>query len=210
MRLTHQPRKTSLYLLDYFIILFAFSACSYCYALADASFPLINAAAHPLTISNFLTYVNPQDGFKIQYPSNWEKIEFSRGIVEENRSILVNFISPLEDASDVFREYFIIEKGNLSSHLSVKQYVDRHINTKKTLPNFKLIESSPILVAGKPAYKIVFTYSNPEVGTSKTMEILAASADKIYLLSFNADVQKYSDYLLAIDRMIKSFQLKSI
>jgi eukaryotic-like serine/threonine-protein kinase len=210
MRLTHQPRKTSLCRLDYFIILFAFSACSYCYALADTSFPLINAAAHPLTISNFLTYVNPQDGFKIQYPSNWEKIEFSRGIVEENRSILVNFISPLEDASDGFREYFIIEKGNLSSHLSVKQYVDRHINTKKTLPNFKLIESSPILVAGKPAYKIVFTYSNPEVGTSKTMEILAASADKIYLLSFNADVQKYSDYVLAIDRMIKSFQLKSI
>jgi len=210
MRLTRQPRKTSHRRRDYFIILFAFSACSYCYAPANGSFPLINAAAHPLTNSNYLTYVNPQDGFELQYPSNWEKIEFSRGIVEENRSILVNFISPLEDASDVFREYFIIEKGNLTSHLSVKQYVGMHINTKKTLPNFKLIESSPTLVAGKPAYKIVFTYSNPEVGTSKTMEILAASADKIYLLSFNADVQKYSDYVLAIDRMIKSFQLKYI
>ena len=85
------------------------------------------------------------------------------------------------------------------------QYVDRHINTKKTLPNFKLIEWSQILVAGKPAYKIVFTYSNPEVGTTKTMEILADRVDKIYVLSFNADVEKYSNYSLVIDRMVKSF-----
>jgi eukaryotic-like serine/threonine-protein kinase len=210
MRLTHQPRKTSLSPREYFIISLAFSACCYSYALANTSFPLVNAAAHSLTNGNFLTYVNPQDEFKIQYPSNWEKIQFSRGIIEENRSILVNFISPLENASDVFREYFIIEKGNLTSHSSVKQYVDMHINIKKTLPNFKLIESSPILVADKPAYRIVFTYSNPEVGTTKTMEILVASADKIYLLSFNADIEKYSDYVLAIDRMIKSFQLKSM
>jgi hypothetical protein len=205
MRLTHQTRKSSARPGGYFMVLLAFSACSYSYALASTIFPLINATAQPITNSNFLTYMNPNDGFRIQYPSNWEKIEFSQGIVEENRNILVNFISPLENGLDVFREYFIIEKGNFSSHLSMTQYVDRHINTKKTLPNFKLIEWSQILVAGKPAYKIVFTYSNPEVGTTKTMEILADRVDKIYVLSFNADVEKYSNYSLVIDRMVKSF-----
>ena len=58
---------------------------------------------------SFVTYENSNYRFKIQYPSNWEKVEFSPGIKESGRNIIVNFISPQETFSDLFREYLIIE-----------------------------------------------------------------------------------------------------
>src|SRR5437870_5814607 len=118
------------------------------------------------TNGNFLTYESPAYGFKIHYPSNWEKIEFAQGIEEEHRNIVVNFLSPAERASNIFREYLIIEVGNLTSHdTSLAQYTDTQINLRQALPTFNLIESTPTtLLGGNPSHKIVYTYSNHIVG----------------------------------------------
>jgi hypothetical protein len=90
---------------------------------------------------NFLIYESAAYGFKIQYPSGWEKTEFSGGIEEGHRKIIVNFVSPLEGASDTFREYLIIEIGMLGSQaaLSFQYAINRNLASLKSLPNFKLI-----------------------------------------------------------------------
>jgi hypothetical protein len=158
----------------------------------------------------FLTYQSHTYGFKIQYPSNWEKLEFAQGIEEEHRNIAVNFLSPTgEGASDTFREYLIIEVGNLTSHdESSDQYAAIQINLRKALPNFNLVESTPTSVSGgNPAHKIIYTYSNPIVGITKVMDILTIKSDKLYVLSYNADAVKYSRYLPIIQKVIDSFQI---
>jgi hypothetical protein len=62
-------------------------------------------------------------------------------------------------------------------------------------------------VADSPAQKLVYGYSNPEVGVTKTIDVLVAKNEKLYLLSFNSDAHKYNVYLPTIQEMINSLQL---
>jgi eukaryotic-like serine/threonine-protein kinase len=173
------------------------------------NFSFQDAAGQTTVPRNFLLYENPAYGFKIKYPAGWEKTEFSGDIEEGHRKIIVNFISPLESASDTFREYLIIEIGMLGSQaaLSFQYAINTYLASLKSLPNFKLIESSILSVADSPAQKLVYSYSNPEVGVTKTIDVLVAKNEKLYLLSFNSDAHKYNVYLPTIQEMINSLQL---
>jgi eukaryotic-like serine/threonine-protein kinase len=172
------------------------------------NFSFQNAAGQTTSPRNFLLYENPTYRFKIEYPAHWEKTEFSGDIEEGHRKIIVNFISPLESASDTFREYLIIERGMLGSQaaLSFQYAINTYLASLKSLPNFKLIESSMLSVADSPAQKLVYSYSNPEVGVTKTMDVLVAKNEKLYLLSFNSDALKYNIYLPTVQKMINSLR----
>jgi eukaryotic-like serine/threonine-protein kinase len=165
------------------------------------------AAALSVTSSNFLTYDSPIYGFKIQYPSDWEKIEFS-DVQEGNRKIIVNFISPLGNPSDTFREYFIIERGLVKvSTRSLDSSTNTYITSLKSLPNFKLIESNRLSVANNQAEKLVYSYKNPQVGVTKTMDTLIIKDNKLFLFSFNSDAVTYNKYLPVIQKMLDSLSL---
>ena len=161
---------------------------------------------------SFVTYENSNYRFKIQYPSNWEKVEFSPGIKESGRSIIVNFISPQETFSDLFREYLIIEvQDHPSNARSLDQYVSQQIDTyKKSLPRFAVIESNTstgtYTNVDHPSHKIVYSYSDSIVGKAEVMEIDIIEGNRLYSLSYHADATKYSSYLPAIEKMIKSFE----
>jgi hypothetical protein len=160
---------------------------------------------------SFVTYENSNYRFKIQYPSNWEKVEFSPGIKESGRSIIVNFISPQETFSDLFREYLIIEvQDHPSNAISLDQYTSQQIDTyKKSLPRFAVIESNASTATTNvdhPSHKIVYSYSDSIVGKAEVMEIDIIEGNRLYSLSYHADATKYSSYLPAIEKMIKSFE----
>lgn len=158
--------------------------------------------------SNLLTYENPTYAFRIQYPSNWEKVEFNQGIEERHRNIIVNFVSPLEGSSDTFREYFIIEVGDLRSQkLSLDQYINTQIGSRLSLPSFELIESTSATLSDNPARKVVYTYSDAEIGKTRTMEIFTIKDDKLYFISYTADATKYSNYLPTVQKMTDSFKI---
>ena len=162
--------------------------------------------------SSFVTYENSNYRFKIQYPSNWEKVEFSPGIKESGRSIIVNFISPQETFSDSFREYLIIEvQDHPSNAISLDRYTSQLIDTyKKSLPRFAVIESNTSTATytnvDHPSHKIVYSYSDSIVGKAEVMEIDIIEGNRLYSLSYHADATKYSSYLPAIEKMIKSFE----
>jgi eukaryotic-like serine/threonine-protein kinase len=162
---------------------------------------------------SFVTSENSNYRFKIQYPSNWEKVEFSPGIRESGRNIIVNFISPQETFSDLFREYLIIEvQDHPSNARSLDQYVSQQIDTyKKSLPRFAVIESNastPTTYTNvdHPSHKLVYSYSDSTVGKAEIMEINMIEGNRLYSLSYHADATKYSSYLPVIEKMIKSFE----
>jgi hypothetical protein len=165
------------------------------------------AVALPVISRNFQTYESPIYGFRIQYPSDWEKIEFS-DVQEGNRKIIVNFVSPLESQSDNFREYFIIERGLLKAPTrSPDSGVNTYLNSLKSFPNFKLIESQALSLANHPAEKLVYSFSNPQVGVTKVMDTLIIKDDKLFLLSFNSDAATFNNYLPIIQKMLDSLSL---
>ena len=192
----------------YFIVVTFILAFYYLWLSAVATnLSFRSAAGLPIDSNNFLTYGSAAYGFKIQYPSTWQKIEFSGEVEEGNRKIIVNFVSPLENPSDTFREYFIIERGPVEpqSGSPLLSSVNAYITWLKSLPNFKLIESDTVPFGQTSAEKLVYSYNNPEIGVTKTMDMLTIKNNNLYLLSFNSDAIKYNNYLPTVQKMLGSF-----
>jgi hypothetical protein len=141
----------------------------------------------------FISYVDPTDGISIQYPSNWTKIEYFQAPVEMSIAgykVVVNFLAPIVNASDQWREYLMIQIGNQSI-------------VKNLVPQAKTI------LAGNPAYKLVYT-NNEETFHLKTLEVWTTIGDNTYLLIYKAEATKYSSYLPIIQRMLDSFKVSQL
>ena len=157
-------------------------------------------AASTLT-NNYVIYENPTYGISIQYPSSWEKIEYPRmGLAPVGLDLVANFLVPLINASDHWREHLIIQILNQT-------------RAKKLIPQ------SDITLAGKHGYKRVVNNtmeifnldSNTEHRLNiKTMEVWVAIGNgDTCLLIYKAVAARYSDYLPTIQRMLDSFKVGS-
>ena len=177
-------------------------------------------------------YKNAQYNFDVQYPSNWQKIEFTQGIERGGRNTVVNFLSPSEGTADKFREYFIVKVDELrpeqgfaitspSSHSLLTEYVNHQISDyKKLYQGFQLTESatSSLLLLNKTdnntspndyslSNKIVYTYNDATAGTIKIMELYLLKNNKIFSLSFHSEASKYSMYLPTIQKIVDSVHI---
>jgi hypothetical protein len=162
-----------------------------------------------ITTAGYLTYKNSMYGFEIQYPSNWEKIDFGQAIEEDDRHIVVTFLSPPEDALDIFREYLVIQVGKVMFNRSLEQYVDTQINSlRDSLSDFGIVESNATTVAGNRAHTIVYTFKVGE-DEYKMTEFWTIKGDKIYYLKYSAESEKSDNHGSTIRKMIDSFRITS-
>jgi hypothetical protein len=128
-----------------------------------------------------LPHENPTYAIRIQYPSDWEKIEFNQ--IGNSLNLIVIFRSLPENSSDTKLENLVIEVGNLAfKNIPLEEVIRANINNlKKSLIDFELNESSTITIAGSnPAHKIVYTYREEQEnnGQAKTMQVLMVNSDK--------------------------------
>jgi hypothetical protein len=155
--------------------------------------------------SRYLGYQDTVHGFKVKYPTDWEKIQFSQGITQGPHNLVVNFLSPSLGPSQKFREYLIIETTNVTS---ASTFLNQEISfLAQSFPHFTPVRVSNDSLAGHNAYRVVFTYRDPIVGTGKVMEIWTFNGSKAYILSYHGDTDDYISYLPTIQTMIKSFEL---
>lgn len=158
---------------------------------------------HPIQAAvlanNFIIYENPRYGITIRYPSNWEKIEYPRLALEVVGSdLVVNFLAPLVNASDHWREHLTIQ-------------VLKPTQAKKLIPEGR------ITLNGRQGYirvdnstmKISNLDSNTEIRLHlKTLEAWVPIANgDTYLLTYKAVVARYSNYLPTIQQMLSSFKI---
>ena len=94
-----------------------------------------------------------------------------------------------------------------SQDLSLKAFTgEQIIFLKESFPSFSLLESNrSTTLTSHIAYEVVYTYNDPILGTAKAMEIWIMDGGKAYILSYHADIAKYSKYLPTIRKMIGSF-----
>jgi hypothetical protein len=137
---------------------------------------------------SFTEYVNPVDGVSIQYPSNWEKIEYpSLPMSPAPYKVIVNFLAPPESGSDQWRQYFMIQMGNQSI-----------VNN--------LVPQMKSTVGGNPGFKLIYA-NNEETFHLKTLETWTTVGGNTYLLIFKAEATKFPTYLPVVQRMIDSFKI---
>lgn len=170
--------------------------------------------------NGFSTYNNREYGFEIQYPSDWQKIEFIQGVERGGRNIVINFLSSSEASSDKFRAYMIVEVANLQPPQPLTGYVNQQISDyKKMFHGFKLIESTSssssnsvngshgIHNSVSPYSKVVFRYDDSMAEEIQVMELYFLNKNRIYILSFHSEATGYGNYLPKIQEMVDSFNI---
>jgi serine/threonine-protein kinase len=157
------------------------------------------------TNGNFFTYQNSSEGIKIEYPTNWKKVDHA-----DNASIpshTIEFLSPLT-ANDIFQENVFVRIDPFPQDL--RELVVAEVNGFKThAVNFMLLDSMPSVLASNPAQTLVFKYSNflPKLNTLEAMVVLTVKNQKAYAISYVAESSKYPEYLSTVQRMIDSFRI---
>ena len=154
------------------------------------AFALVTTQTPSSMYQKFTLFEDPADGISIQYPSNWQKIQYFQSPLQMSVAgyrVVVNFMAPIVNSSDQWREYLMIQVGN-----------------KDLLKN--LVPQAKITLAGNPAYKMVYS-NDEETFHLKTLEAWTTIGGNTYLLIYKAEAAKYPSYLPIIQRMLDSFKV---
>jgi serine/threonine-protein kinase len=145
------------------------------------------------TNSKFVTYDNPTFGVRIQYPSDWGRLDLS--FLQDSADI--DFY-PLADTS--LAKNVKIQVINLPSrNMTLEEYTNSQINPLEE----KLLKSNTTTLAGIPGYEIVFT----SVQGLKTMQVWTIKDDKAYIITYVAKEEDYENDLQVAEKMIDSFEI---
>jgi eukaryotic-like serine/threonine-protein kinase len=158
-------------------------------------------------VSGFFHLGNSQDDFKpyentklklsIQYPSSWQK--------EERLNDFVTFIAPIVDSSQ-YKSPAGLGISSLSvSNVSLNTITNVHLkNMTNNLKDFQLIGSSDTVLAdNRPAKTILFTATDNEE-KKQALQLITKNNDKVYLITYKANVDKYEQYFPIIQKMLNS------
>lgn len=157
-----------------------------------------------LSQEQFLTYEDITTGISIQFPSNWEK--------SVNLDNFITFRAPPETDTRIYPAALGLKIQELASKSVLLEEVTKLqiSELKKSNPNLEFSESTSTTLAGKPAYRVVFTATDNNQVERKAMQIWTIIDNKAILITYKAQPDKYSTYLPTIERMIGSFQAKSM
>jgi tetratricopeptide (TPR) repeat protein len=153
------------------------------------------------SVGGFLKYQNSSLGITMQYPSNWQQEP------GDSNSIVRYFISPQESNNDVLADLFYISVYN-SENTPLDENVATMLNSlSQTLSDFTPIESNPTTLAGNPAHRLVYGYTDPEIGALQEMQVLTVKDDILYTFTYLAEQSKYLKYLPTALDMLKSIEI---
>jgi hypothetical protein len=155
----------------------------------------------PILGNNFIIYKNPIYGIKIQYPSDWKKIEYyNTPLTVGGSNLVVNFLAPLANASEHWRAHLMIQvlKQNQAKKLIPQSQItigDRH--------GFKSLRNISMQIFNIDRN----TESNLQI---KTMDVwFSRSNGDTYLLTYKAVMAQYEDYVHTVQKMIDSFRVEN-
>jgi eukaryotic-like serine/threonine-protein kinase len=151
------------------------------------------------TNNTSLTFQNSSAlGMTIKYPNNW-KIALA-----SNKALIL--IPPSDE--DNYSESLIIALFEIDTNVSVSQLSDQAIkNYGAHYNDFYILNLKPISFQGKPAYLLLYTYTNPKAGKVFTMDIGIKDGSKAYVISYSSEQREYHSYLPIIEKMIDTFRL---
>jgi PsbP-like protein len=162
------------------------------------------AISSKTTTSNFLSYKNSTLGITMQYPVGWT-VKYNHQELDFQELDKLNFYSPKNISGLVISVQ--------QQHLPLEVLITDEINSlRESYKNFQLIESRPTTLKDNLAHILVYTYNHPKFGLLKTMEIMLINLDrieidKVYSIYYYANLEKYSDYLPFIQKIINSFEI---
>jgi eukaryotic-like serine/threonine-protein kinase len=142
--------------------------------------------------ADFTTYENPKFGIRVQYPSDWGRLDLSF----LGASADIDFY-PLDDTSGT-KDVRIQVKALPLQNMTLEQYTNTQINSVEG----QILESNATTLGNLPAHEIVFT----NIGL-KTMQVWTLKDDKVYTITYVAEEDDYENDLQIARRIIESFEV---
>jgi PsbP-like protein len=159
-----------------------------------------------VTNSSMLSYVDKLNGISILYPPNWT---FStHGLPEYSQ--VVAFYSPLRNVTDSIPARLSISVLRYEQNVSLKDYTNLTLTSLNASQQFKVLNSGPTTLDGKPAYKITLS-TLPSMQSPLpfgVMQMWTAIGNKIYFLLYSTESSKFNSNLPTVEGMIKSIKLE--
>ncbi len=158
---------------------------------------------HDKQTQTMLSYQNNEFDFKIDYPGNWERS------VKINNEIV--FVSPKEKDAVSNPAGLIIKVVPLQSKkVSVGTLSNALTNElKKDYKDFKLESTSNLMVDGKNAKQIIFTATDSKFQNRKAFQIITTDNTNVFIFTYKASIDKYSQYESTVKDMISTFKFLS-
>jgi hypothetical protein len=140
--------------------------------------------------ADFTTYENPKFGIRVQYPSDWGRLDLSF----LGASADIDFY-PLDDTSGA-KDVRIQVKQLPLQNMTLNEYTDTQINSTEG----QILESNVTTLGNLPAHEIVFT----NIGL-KTLQVWTLKDDNVYTITYVAEEGEYENDLGIAQRIIESF-----
>ena len=141
-------------------------------------------------------YNNPNLGFSLEYPSDWQK--------EESLS----FTSPQGGAGDRAPEAInVVTEVLPSSDFSLDSYTDAAMGQVESFENFQLLNSSSTTLGGLPAHMIVYTFTD-ELTPLQNLQAWTVKDGIAYVITYGGVPEEFESSLPALQSVLESFSLQ--
>ena len=147
------------------------------------------------------TYQNARLGYKISYPKDWD-------IKADDKTGVVSFVSPLENALDPFRENVNVAVKNIEvGRMTMPRYSDQFIRSIPMMfKNVHILDKGSDLVSGQEFRYVTFQVS-AEL-TLKVYMIWTIKDSKAYQITYTAEELRFDTYFPEVEKMVHSFHIR--
>ena len=148
------------------------------------------------TASGLVPYNNPNLGFSLEYPPDWQK--------EESLS----FTSPQGGTSDRAPEVInVITEVLPSSNFSLDSYTEAAVGQVESFDNFQLLNSSSTTIGGLPGHMIVYTFTDGQTPL-QNLQAWTVKDGIAYILTYGGVPEEFDSSLPSMQSVLDSFSLQ--
>ena len=150
---------------------------------------------------NLLLYENSSYGISVLYPASWDQYQPISD--PESRT---TFITQFEPTDANGTAIFAVARDTFSLNETLDTYLAETVQSYRgnTL-NFTLISTAispdlatPPLLAGNPAYSLLYTHTNPDSGAmllTQEAGTIIPETSMVYYVYYTADIPSYNQYI---------------
>jgi PsbP-like protein len=155
-----------------------------------------NETMTPTGTNDLIPYSNPNLGFSLEYPSDWQKEE------------TLSFTSPRGGLGNRAPEVISITTEVLpSSDYSLDRYTEAALGQVKSFQDFRLLNSSSTNLGGLPAHMIVYSFSDEENRIPlQNLQAWAVKDGMAYVITYGGTPEEFESSLSALQSVMDSFR----
>jgi hypothetical protein len=156
----------------------------------------MNVTGNQTNISDLVSYSNPNLGFSLEYPSEWEK--------EES----LTFVSPQGGIGNRTPEVISITTEVLpTSNYSLDSYTEAALGQVESFKGFRLLNSSSTTLAGLPAHMIVYSFTDESQTPLENLQVWTIKDGMAYVITYGGTPEEFDSSLPTFQSVMDSFRI---